>query len=307
MITKVKKIRITCNWRVLENDESLLKLFNSSFITKNNLNKNYIITSEDEFDYLVVLGGVRHNSLYNKIHQSKVIKVYMEPSWNQLIFTECKLNLFKAGWVLYHEPQLLKKYLEHNIEVNFKKTPGILPHSLENLNFHLNNKYKKNKKCSIVLSAKLLKNEPESIYKERLSILLKILESNLDIDIYGQGLDKLREKDVRIKGYIPMKLDALRDYQFSIAMENTIEDGYFTEKLTDCILSDTTPIYLGCKDIFEYFTNIHAFDLKSNPVEYIQNILDNNLILDQTENKKLFEYKYNLYVQLINLIEENKI
>jgi hypothetical protein len=306
MENKVKKIRITCNWQSIVNDDLLVKLFNSTYITNNNFNKNYIITSEEEFDYLVMLGGTKDNSLYRKINSSKIIKAYMEPSWNPLIKLECASNLFKAKWVLYHEPELLEKHLKENVQkigIHFKKNPGMLPYSLENLNFHLNNKYQKNKKCSLILSTKLVKDQPQTIYKERLSILSKILKSDLDIDIYGQGLDRFKDKDSRIKGYIPLKLNALKDYKFSIAMENTIEDGYFTEKLTDCILSDTTPIYLGCKDIFNYFDNIHTFDLNVNPVDYIKNILDNNLILDQTENKKLLEYKYNFYIQLINLIE----
>jgi Glycosyltransferase family 10 (fucosyltransferase) C-term len=305
----MKKIRLTCNWKSIPNDEILVKLFNSSFITKNNFNENYTFTHKDQFDYLVILNALRDEKLNKYINPSKTIINYMEPSWHSYVQEGCNSNLFKAKWVLYHKPKLLQKYYNidiKNIDVNFKKIPGLLPHSIQNLDFHLNNKYVKTKKCSLILSMKMNADKP-AIYKERLMILSKILNSDLDIDIYGEGLDKIKNKDSRIKGRLKFKLDGLKDYQFSIGMENTIEDGYFTEKLTDCILTDATPIYLGCKDINNYFDNIHSMSLDQDPVKYITNILDNNLILDQTENKKLFEYKYNFYTQVINLIEENNI
>jgi len=52
---------------------------------------------------------------------------------------------------------------------------------------------------------------------------------------------------------INLKIDALRDYRFSIAIENSIESDYFTEKLLDCFLTGTVPIYWGTRNIVKYF------------------------------------------------------
>ncbi|MDB2522374.1 glycosyltransferase family 10 [Planktomarina temperata] len=49
------------------------------------------------------------------------------------------------------------------------------------------------------------------------------------------------------------KLESLRDYRFHIAIENSSYDGYFTEKITDCFLAGTYPIYYGCKNLDQYF------------------------------------------------------
>ena len=43
------------------------------------------------------------------------------------------------------------------------------------------------------------------------------------------------------------------DYQYSIAIENSRQTHYFTEKLLDCLLTKTIPIYYGCPNIAEYF------------------------------------------------------
>ena len=53
--------------------------------------------------------------------------------------------------------------------------------------------------------------------------------------------------------YVPFKGDILVDYAFSIAMENEVSDDYFTEKICDCFLTGTVPIYYGTKNIGKYF------------------------------------------------------
>eukprot|EP00620_Florenciella_sp_RCC1587_P021099 CAMPEP_0182561832 /NCGR_PEP_ID=MMETSP1324-20130603/4262_1 /TAXON_ID=236786 /ORGANISM="Florenciella sp., Strain RCC1587" /LENGTH=60 /DNA_ID=CAMNT_0024774579 /DNA_START=220 /DNA_END=399 /DNA_ORIENTATION=+ len=40
---------------------------------------------------------------------------------------------------------------------------------------------------------------------------------------------------------------------FHIAIENVKSNGYFTEKLLDCFLTRTVPLYWGCPNIGEYF------------------------------------------------------
>lgn len=75
---------------------------------------------------------------------------------------------------------------------------------------------------------------------------------NLQIDIYG-----------REENPIEYKLDGLKDYRFSIAIENCQKNFYFTEKLLDCFLTGTLPIYYGCTDFkTEYLLKTLDFDMK---------------------------------------------
>lgn len=48
----------------------------------------------------------------------------------------------------------------------------------------------------------------------------------------------------------------LFDYQYCIIIENTKSDYFFTEKILDCILCKTIPIYWGANKISNYFDNI---------------------------------------------------
>ena len=63
------------------------------------------------------------------------------------------------------------------------------------------------------------------------------------IDLYGNGSPNP----------IKFKEEGLADYKFSIIIENISCDNYFTEKLIDCFLTGTIPIYWGCPNIGEFF------------------------------------------------------
>jgi hypothetical protein len=49
------------------------------------------------------------------------------------------------------------------------------------------------------------------------------------------------------------KINMLATYQFHICIENSRQLNYFTEKLIDCLITKTIPIYYGCPNIAEYF------------------------------------------------------
>lgn len=52
----------------------------------------------------------------------------------------------------------------------------------------------------------------------------------------------------------PIKIiESLKDYHYSIIIENNIDDLYFTEKLLNCFATGTIPIYLGATDIDTIF------------------------------------------------------
>jgi hypothetical protein len=57
------------------------------------------------------------------------------------------------------------------------------------------------------------------------------------------------------RGYQPfdLKQDGLLPYHYSVVIENIPEPDCFTEKLLDCMLCGTLPIYYGPKNIGNYF------------------------------------------------------
>jgi hypothetical protein len=49
------------------------------------------------------------------------------------------------------------------------------------------------------------------------------------------------------------KRGLFQDYQFHLAIENSRQENYFTEKIIDCLITKTIPIYYGCPNIADYF------------------------------------------------------
>lgn len=80
-------------------------------------------------------------------------------------------------------------------------------------------------------------------HMKRLSFL-RFLQSerDLEIDLVGRAVR-----------YIEDKWDGLAPYRYSIAVENATCPDYWTEKLADCYLAWTVPIYHGCPNLEDYF------------------------------------------------------
>ena len=91
---------------------------------------------------------------------------------------------------------------------------------------------------------------------------LQFIDSIKDrVDLFGRGIKE-----------IPSKLDGLKDYMFSVAIENATDINYFTEKLTDCLVTGTIPVYYGCPNVGDFFdmNGIITF----NSMEELHQILD---------------------------------
>jgi hypothetical protein len=107
-------------------------------------------------------------------------------------------------------------------------------------NFEL---YQKTKKCSLIASEK----QTTIGHKLRHSIADQF---KTKIDLYGGVLGSKK-----LSPGIPWgdKSEALKDYMFSITIENDKYETYYTEKLTDCFATGTIPVYWGAPDIGNYF------------------------------------------------------
>lgn len=109
----------------------------------------------------------------------------------------------------------------------------------------------KTKLMSIVVSEKHW--APGHAYRH--TLIEKIIEANLPIDIYGKGSMKYSHKSNNVKGEFN-DAEPYEDYMYSICIENFTSNHYFSEKIMSPLLHNCMPIYLGCKQIHEYFDDI---------------------------------------------------
>ena len=111
----------------------------------------------------------------------------------------------------------------------------------------------KHKMCSMIVSHKRQTSGHQ---------LRHVLAERVSADVYGGPYKKLPFTATQpfAQDHTPCHLSnqkyrALQEYRFSIVIENCKEDYYFTEKLIDCFLSGTIPIYYGCPSIGTFFND----------------------------------------------------
>jgi|688.fasta_scaffold648384_2 hypothetical protein len=105
-----------------------------------------------------------------------------------------------------------------------------------------------------------------------------------NVDLYGKGYNEIEYKD-----------QGLSDYRFSIAIENDDTDCYFSEKLLDCFLTSTIPIYWGSRCISNIFNN--------DGIVWLDDIKDLKLYDENYYKSKESAIKENYFLALQNNID----
>lgn len=88
------------------------------------------------------------------------------------------------------------------------------------------------------------------------------------------------------------KYEAFKDSMFHIAMENSDILNYFSEKLIDCFLSKTVPIYFGCPNIDDFFDVRGIIIVKS--IQELFNVVNSLSENDYHSRKEYMEKNYQL-------------
>jgi hypothetical protein len=127
--------------------------------------------------------------------------------------------------------------------------------------------YPKTKLVSMIASNKTMCNE--HIYRQQI-----IQKFSNECDHFGRGHRPIDNKE-----------DGLKDYCFSFAMENATYPNMFTEKITDCFMTGTIPIYYGIPNIGDYFN------------------IDGIIILD--DNFNINDLSFDLYYSKMDAVIDN--
>ena len=127
--------------------------------------------------------------------------------------------------------------------------------------------YEKIKLVSMIASNKIMCDE--HIFRQQM-----INKFSNQCDHYGRGFNELVNK-----------VDGLKDYCFSITIENATYSNMFTEKITDCFMTGTIPVYYGIKNIGDFFNT------------------DGIIMLDN--NFKIEDLSFELYNSKLDAVKDN--
>jgi hypothetical protein len=223
--------------------------------------------------------------VFGKIQRCDYLIVWNRPPYD--IDICCREG---GKWLIAGEPPTylhrpyLKAYKYFDIAFSQFKTSEAKLHLLTNgaLPWHVNRSYselinlepgKGNKKNLVSCVSSNLNNLDGHL--KRLKFLKYLTESKFDFDLFGRGINPIDDK-----------FDALYPYKYSIAIENSSYPHYWTEKIADCFLSWTMPIYYGCSNITSYFPSGSMINIDINkPQEALELIKE--AVAEDRWNKNL--------------------
>lgn len=245
------------------------------------------ITSKKQLADVVVCFG---NSV-NKVKDSSVIvQIRREPDYIQRFVRSPVADVVIDYETGYHAASwFIKK------DFNY----------LSSLSYH---DLKKQNNCSAIFSSK---HEDRNKVMRNLSI-----HPGCDIHFYGRDIAGVLPNSDQYYGELNdngnCKYRGLANYRKSIAIENSSQKNYFTEKLIDCFVCNTLPIYWGCPNIFDFFPEKSIRKISNeDSIDEIINKINEPISYDEIEALKtakyLVMYKYNLWPTIEKAIERSTL
>ena len=158
------------------------------------------------------------------------------------------------------------------------------------------------------LRGNLLKTYGHSLRHELLDRKNEITIPTNFYDVFG---DRYNIEDARVGKEI-----VFGNSMFGVTIENVSHNGYFSEKILDCFLLKTIPVYWGCSSITDFFeqdgiiifNNIDDLIVKVNKLDesYYNDRLN---IIEENYNKALqfVDYEQNIINTIVEIFKINSI
>lgn len=192
--------------------------------------KEYTFTEDAvaECDYLVIL-EYPHDDFSVKVNPENVLHLCQEPP-NEVSryrqYANKKVKLIFNQLDIKRNNVLSHGALPWHVDQDYDFLSALQPDELQ----------KENKVVWVTSSQRTSKG-----HHERMDFLDRI-KGLPDVELYGRGIKPIDDK-----------WEVLSGSKYAIAYENFQSDYYWTEKIMDCYLSYTMPLYFGCNAIGNFF------------------------------------------------------
>jgi hypothetical protein len=292
----MKLVRLRASWT---SDEEILKRLLLQFKTSDSDLSGIKFVLDDSYDTIVFF-----NYIHGEVKPGAKVYVFpQEPSWSgghpRYFDNNTNITVFGYDKNIYSHPHLVTESMSYMFYGG--RGPTSEGYDQWSYDFLSNYKFDKTKKISSIISSLGSdgSDKPHGcIYKKRLRLVDYLTEHADFIDIFG------RNGKPNLKGDVRYKFDALKEYKFSLCSENSSEKNYISEKFFDCILTNTVPIYYGCKNVDELlprnsFISIDIDDLEGTltKLKYINDNCDalyNEMLPSIIKAKEMYFNEFNI-------------
>jgi len=283
ILGRMKKIKFFSSYC---NTDQIYQNIVGSWGKGSNIYKDLLITKEEDYEYAVLFNLALPDKF---IPREKIVGFSHEPR-QTLGLSSDRISSFQDKISSYYLsnssglPECFKEGYTYVLPADFRKSENeVYPHQ---------------HRMSMILS--LSKFMPG--HSMRHDILQRVLRTDMDIHFYAEGLDKIYS-DPRVKEFnwslfsVPYE-----NYQTQIVIENIIDGSWSTEKLSNCIIKETFPIYYGSKVIAEDFYGENSVPLLGNNLDENMDIIG-EIYRNFSDKKKETKRAKNKLYQEKNLLE----
>ncbi len=254
------KIKIIKNWDV----PNLIRQTSGGFGRWEDV--EFLFDSDDSnFDYLIVLNFVPIDIDFDPL-PGKTWAFMQEP------FIKDKFD-----WVVEGHEQFDKVFTHHTADCDNKNkyfaTQTCLP-------WHIGKTYDELMALDIPIKSKELSwiTSNKTTFPghlKRMQFYTDICDrTDIDIDIFGFGINEIADK-----------WEGLGAYKYSIAVENSSSEHYWTEKVSDCLLSYTLPFYFGCTNLKDYLPEESYIQIDIKDIDNSVRIINDAIKSKQWEKR----------------------
>jgi hypothetical protein len=306
-----RKIKVCCNWA---SSEDITKRLLLQFATEKINLSDVEFVHDNSYDILVVFGH-----LTGDVIPGDPRPIYLfpqEPTWsgNHQKSFESNPNLVVYGYGIhkYSIPETVRVINHH--AMMFYGGVGPVGEGWETWTYENIARFSepKTKFMSSIVSSLSVDHGSECLYPQRANLIRHLIDAAPYLDVYGWNVpDKSNVLP------LPRKIEGLRNYKFSLAIENAVETGWITEKFYDCIITNTVPVYYGCPEIKEMYPedgyilidNIEDHEAVTRQLEHLRDNADAiyaQKLSGMMEIKRRFFTDYNSLQFILDLPNASK-
>lgn len=216
---------------------------------------------------------------------------------------------FKVAWLL--EPYVITPHIYNWIGSNHHLFDLVLTHHASMLNINKKFAWYSSGMCWVDPKDFGLHKDSKTkvaslIASEKNYAVGHMLRHHLVKHLSCQSNPKYKDNiEIAGRGYRPFenKIYLLKEYMFSFAIENSREPYYFTEKLIDCFVTGTVPIYWGCPQIEKFFNPDGMIIIES--LDALKEVIDT--ITDREAAEDIFNRKSDAIRQNYEIAQDHLV
>ena len=246
------------------------------------------------FEFIGEIENIEHRAVLHIGFESKTVVDYNN------VYKKLFNELPYRNFYFYY----LQKDFNHKNFRNINFIP-IIPHNFigcdnEKINYDFLSKNSPKKDAQIALISSNSSYAKGHDLRNQFAKKIKEKLGN-EIEIFGRGVKDFENK-----------YKSMANFKYQIIIENGVEENYCSEKLVDCFLSESYPIYFGCPNVFDFFSkdslsiiDINNFD---ESLDQINKIIKDDLFTKRYKNIKHEKLrclnKYNIFNIIRNYCED---